>query len=335
MSDKIHRHTIKDVAKLAGVSVSTASLAFNNKEKVRKKTYDMVMAAANELNYSANISAKALRTAKTNMIGLIVPDITNIFYSVMVDKIREYVERRGYFLLLGITGNKIKNEKKYVSEFIGRNVDGIIIMPMLKYVEDTSHLDEISKYELPLVFLSAKYSNVSAPTVMCDLATGVYEMAAHLLKNGLSDIHLIIGDRRVDTEYLVGFERALQEYGFSFDESKVHESDFSLQSALAVSEDILNRSPQAIMTVSDLMACAAVQAARNKGLSIPDDIAITGFDDVLYASINQTPISTVRQPIEEMCKKSTDILFSMIEGEFTGSSEEFLPPTLVYRDTTP
>lgn len=335
VSEKIHRYTIKDVARKAGVSVSTASLALNNKDKVRKETYDLVIAAAKELNYSVNISAKALRTARTNMIGLIVPDITNIFFSVIVDKIRECVEARGYFLLIGITDNKLKNEKKYVSEFLSRNVDGIIIIPMLKFVEDLSHIEEIQRYDIPLVFLTARYREISAATVMCDLAAGAYDMTCFLLENGIKRISFIIGDKRVDADYLIGFKTALQEYGLTYRDENVYESEFTLHNALAVSERILKKSPQAIMTVSDLMACAAVQAARIMGLSIPEDVAITGYDDVLYSSINQTPVTTVRQPIDEMCRRSSEILFEMIESGRITTELELFRPSIVYRETTP
>ena len=338
MQKKTQRNTIKDVAKQAGVSVSTVSLALNHPERVSPDKLEVITDIASELNYRTNLSAKSLRMAKTDMIGCIVPDITNVFFSTMVNRLREYVESCGYSLLIGITGNKIINEKRYIAEFISRNVDGIIVIPMLKYSEDVSHFADLKKYNIPMVFLSAAYSRVDAPCVMCDLFKGTYMMTKYLLEKEIEDICLLVGDKRVDEDYILGFKSAMNEHGISAKDDRIYVSDSTLEDALRVSGDILNRKPKAVMTASDLMACAAVQASRTRGLLIPADISVTGFDDVLYASINQTPITTVRQPIDEMCSIALSTLLKMINGKAIIKSFEkkvVLPPQLVIRQTTP
>lgn len=335
MIESYRRYTIKDVAREAGVSVSTASLALNNRGRVSEKTQRHVIEAAEKLHYFANVSAKSLRLTKTSVIGLIVPDITNLFYSNIVDKIRELVEGRGCFLIMGITGNKVSNEKKYISEFLGRKVDGIIVIPMLKYNSDVSHIEAVMRYGIPVVLLSANYKGVEAPCVMCNLSKGMYDLTRLLLEKGLNRISLITGDKRVDNDYILGFKTAFQDSGLEADESLIVESEITFDSAYTVSKQILGSGLQAIMTISDLMACAAIQAARTAKLSIPDDIAITGYDDELYARINQMPITTVRQPIALMCKRSVEYLFDMIENDKRFSCVELLSPEIVIRETTP
>ncbi len=330
----IHRATIKDVAKRAGVSLSTASLALSLKSGVSEMTRQKIMDAAKELDYFANASARSLRAAKTRVIGVIVPDITNIFFSTMLEMLRLTIEQFGYFLLIGITGNKIESEKRYVFEFISRNVDGVICIPMLKYSSDVSHIRHFAEYGIPVVFLSAAYPEFAAPCVMCDLAKGSYDMTRYLLQKGLTQMALIAGDRLVDNDYIAGFKRAFLEQGLPFDETAIYESEFSFESAFAVTKKILAQKPEAILAVSDLMACAAVQAARAKRLNIPRDISIVGYDDVLYSTINQIQITTVHQPIEEMCKRATQILIDMIENEAAGYERELLEPHIVIRETT-
>lgn len=330
----IHRATIKDVARRAGVSLSTASLALSLKEGVSEQTRNKIMDVARELNYYGNASARSLRASKSKIIGVIVPDITNIFFSNMLEILRANIEKLGYFLLVGITGNKVENEKKYVFEFISRNVDGVICIPMLKHSEDTSHIRRFAEHDIPVVFVSAAYSGIKAPCVMCDLARGSYEMASYLIHKGLTRMALIAGDKLVDNDYIIGFKKAFLEKKLPFEEDAIYECEFSFESAFAVTEKILERNPQAILAVSDLMACAAVQAARTKHLKIPRDISIAGYDDVLYSTINQTPITTVHQPIAEMCKRATQILIDMIENDAMDYGWELLEPHIVVRDST-
>ena len=330
----IHRATIKDVAKRAGVSLSTASLALNLKDGVSEKTRNKILDVAKELNYYGNASARSLRSSKSKVIGVIVPDITNIFFSNILEILRVNIEKFGYFLLIGITGNKVENEKKYVFEFISRNVDGVICIPMLKHSESSSHIQNFAEHGIPLVFLSAAYSGYKAPCIMCDLAKGSYEMTTYLINKGLTRMALITGDKLVDSDYITGFKKAFLENKLPFDETVIYECEFSFESAFEITETILKWNPQAILTVSDLMACAVVQAARTKHLRIPQDISIAGYDDVLYATINQTPITTVKQPIEEMCDRATKILIRMIENNTIDNRWELLEPHIVIRDST-
>lgn len=334
MNSRQQRSTIKEVAKAAHVSVSTASIALNHKKGVSPKTMERVTAAAKELNYHVNRSAKALRSYSSQVIGIIVPEVINIYYGTMIEYVREYVESKGYFLIIGITDNKLSNEKRYIREFISRNVDGIIIVPMLKYSNEVAHLKEVQSYGIPIVSLSAAYAGLETPCIMCNLSKGMYELTKYMLDRGIRRIALVAGDKRVDNDYIHGFKAAFEEKGIGIDDSLIFESDISFEGALSKSKEILDLHPEAVMTISDLMACGIVQAAKNRGLNIPGDISITGYDDVIYASINQTPITTVHQPIREMCKRAVDVIVDWIEGAEAIPSVELLAPVVVYRDTT-
>lgn len=325
------RATIKDVAKLAGVSISTASLVINGKEGVTEKRRKMVLDAVEALSYQPDNAARNLRTSETKMIGLLIPDVRNCFYGEIVEYIRREVESYGFFLIIGITGNS-SNEKKYISEFISRRVDGIIWVPQLTYVKDVKHMKKLDKYHIPYIFLAADYEQSNAPFVMCNLKKGAYMMTRYLIEKDIRDIRLLVGDRRVDETYIGGYKKALEEAELEFDESNVYESSYHLDEVQKLAMEILKEKPEAIMTNSDFTACAVLQAARIKGLSIPEDLSVCGYDDVIYATINQIPLTTVSQPIERMCKLAVNNLMNLLRYGIIPDSV-ILEPSLIIRDT--
>ena len=309
------RATIKDVARLAGVSISTASLAINGKEGVTDKTRKMVLDAVEELSYQPNNAARNLRTSGTKVIGLLIPDVRNCFYSEITEYIRREVESYGFFLILGITGNSSNNEKKYISEFISRKVDGVIWVPQLTYVNDIEHMKKLDEYGIPYLFLAAYYL-----------------MTQYFIERDIHNIVMLIGDRRVDETYISGYKMALEEAGLVYSESNVYESTYHFDDVQKLAMEILKERPEAIMTNSDFTACAVLQAARIKGLSIPRDLSVCGYDDVIYATINQIPLTTVSQPIERMCKLAVNNLMNLLQYGIVPDSV-ILEPSLIIRDT--
>ena len=336
MADSKKRCTIKDVAKKAGVAVSTVSLALNNKKNVSEKTRTRVLEAAEELGFVMNASAQSLKLSRSRIIGIILPEINNIYYTDLVTAVNKYVEKHSCSLSICITNDIMEKEEKCIEELVSRNVDGIIIVPMLIYNDDPSRFKILEDYKIPYVLLSAVYKNASVACVMCDLTAGMYSMTKYLLAQGLKQIALIVGDRRVDKEYIAGYKKAFEEKGLDFADCMIFESKFNFDAVVSLTHKILAEKPEAIMTISDLMACAVTQAVKEKGLSVPEDISVTGFDDVLYSYINQTPITTVHQPIDDMCSRAVEILFDMIyteEAVFKKSIELF-EPYIVCRDST-
>lgn len=325
------RATIKDVARLAGVSISTASLVINGKEGVTDKRRKMVLDAVESLSYQPDNAARNLRTSKTKVIGLLIPDVRNNFYGEITEYIRREVESYGFFLIIGITGNSA-NEKKCISEFISRKVDGVIWVPQLTHVKDVSYMKKLDEYHIPYLFLAAEYEQSNAPFVMCNLKKGAYMMTRYLLEKEIHDIRLLIGDRRVDKTYISGYRKALEDGEIAYEETKVYESSYHFEDVQKLAMEILKDKPEAIMTNSDFTACAVLQAARMKGVSVPGELSVCGYDDIMYASISQIPLTTVRQPIERMCKMAVNNLMNLLRFGVVPDSV-ILEPILVIRDT--
>jgi len=330
---KNERVTIKDVAERAGVSLSTASLVLNGKGGVSDITKEKILKATKELSYRPNHAARSLRASNTKMIGLLIPDILNSFYSEIIEYVRGEIERQGYFLILGITGNKSENEEKYISEFVYRGVDGVICVPQLTYVQNTSYINLLDDYNIPYIFLADNYEKNESPYVMCDLYKGNFDMADYLLQLGMRKLFLLVGDKRVDMPYIQGYRDAFKKNKLHPDDSCIYETAYEFESIQSVAEVMIRENPEAIMTISDWMACATMQEAIKHGIKIPSELSVTGYDDVIYSRINQTPITTVRQPIQEMCTIAVRGLMSMIRSSIK-PEPIILEPKLVIREST-
>jgi LacI family transcriptional regulator len=164
--------TIKDVARLAGVSVGTASMAVNGKAGVNDGTRASVLAAAASLDYIPNQNARNLINRKTSTLGLIVTDITNPFFAGIIDAVRREAEISGFKLLIGVSDDRIDEERRYVAEFIERGVEGLILVPVTDKEPDLSHLHRLQKLNIPFVFLTTAYREIAANCLMTDLAAG-------------------------------------------------------------------------------------------------------------------------------------------------------------------
>ena len=199
-------------------------------------------------------------------------------------------------------------------------------------MNDVEHIKELDKYHIPYLFLAAEYEQSNAPFVMCNLKKGAYMMTKYLLEKDIQDIRLLIGDKKVDEPYISGYKKALEEAGAKYTEQNVYESPYQFEDAQKIALEMIKEKPEAIMTNSDLTACAVLQAARMKGLSIPRDLSVCGYDDVIYATINQIPMTTVRQPIERMCKLAVNNLMNHLRYGSVPDSV-ILEPSLVIRDT--
>ena len=157
-------------------------------------------------------------------------------------------------------------------------------------------------------------------------------MTQYLIERDIHNIVMLIGDRRVDETYISGYKMALEEAGLVYSESNVYESTYHFDDVQKLAMEILKERPEAIMTNSDFTACAVLQAARIKGLSIPRDLSVCGYDDVIYATINQIPLTTVSQPIERMCKLAVNNLMNLLQYGIVPYSV-ILEPSLIIRDT--
>jgi len=329
--------TIKDVARLANVSIGTVSMAINGKEGVNEETKRKVLEAVKKLNYRPNHYARSLITNKSSTIGLIVTDVTNPYFGMVIDYIQNETEKIGYNLLLGITNDKLSNEKKSVENLIDRNVEGLIIIPAHTREVDLGHLYNLKRLNIPFVFITTYYEGIQADCVMTDLTRGSYELTNYLLNSGYKKIYYISGYKESPLSMLRinGYKKAYKKAGLGYSSDWIVESYADFVNGYDATRKIIEHDiPDAVITVNDITAMGVLKCLKDNDIKVPDEVSVAGYDDLLFASIIETPLTTVRQPIEEICKASVGILTDRINRQDYPEKKLLLKPELIIRNST-
>jgi LacI family transcriptional regulator len=327
--------SIRDVARLAGVSVTTVSRVINRRGRTSKATEEKVWRAIEILQYRPNLLAQGLRSQKTRLLGLLVPDIDSPFFARLARYIEEAAYQRGYNLILCNVGEDPKKERHYLEVLLQRQVEGIIF----PRVSDESLLFRIpSLSRVPYVVLDRTLEHEEAPTVKLDnLAAGALA-ASHLLELGHKKFACISGPQKITVcrERLEGFLARLAQEGIPSHDVLVVEGDFKIEGGRKAMETILSRSspPFALFCMNDMMAFGAIQVAKEKGWRVPEDISVIGLDNNPLCEVFSPPLTTVAQPFDRIAKEGIALLCKLIEKKKIRKKSITVPPYLIVRQST-
>jgi DNA-binding LacI/PurR family transcriptional regulator len=321
--------TIKDVAGVAGVTVTTVSRVLNNRgyisESTRKKVYD----AMEQLNYRPNEMARSLLRKKSNLVGLIIPTIAHPFFSELTNYIEYYAYKLGYKILLCNSYQDSVKEKEYIMMLKSNQVDGIIM---------ASHTLEIEEYlnlKLPIVAIDRMFSK-SIPFITSDNYSGGVHATNLLIDKGCKKLAHISGSFELETPANNRYK------GFLDVVNERNIEHIILETKLGISENyeeivykLFEENPDidGIFASSDMIGISVIKVAKELGKEIPKDLKIVGYDDITFSSLVVPTLSTIQQPIEKMGEVVIQILIDQIE-EKEVSLENILPITLVERETT-
>jgi len=320
--------TIKDVAELAGVSVTTVSRIMNNRGAISEKTRKKVLKVMKELDYHPNEMARSLLTKRSKIIGLIIPYLDHPFFSRLSAAIENACYKYGYKLLLCTSANHADKEREMVSMLRANKVDGILLCSRLE--DATIYAD----YELPMVSIERTISNV--PSVSCDNYRGG-TMAAQALINGGCRHPVLFGNKTAP--YLParlryqGFRDECDRMGISYYEYLIGEEDLFAENFRKNLEELMEEHPDidGIFATSDILAARAYVKLLDSGLSAPSDFQIVGFDGIDISDYFN--ISTIAQPIKQMGEFSVDMLLKRIEGQMV-PEQSILPVAFIRRNST-
>lgn len=338
--------TIRDIAKAANVSVATVSLALNNRTGINQTTRANILRLAKEMNYVPNQSARSLVMKDSGFIGLVVPEIINPFYSSVVNIMTDLAEQKGYTILLGISNNKVSQERACIETFASRNATGVIIVPMLEDNPDTSHLNMLHIGKIPMVFCTEYYpewtngEKAKVPYVMTDFVQGEYKIIQYLIAKGMRNICFVSSksNMRYTQLRLEGYKQAFREAGIPINEDNLFFLKLpNSKCAYEVTDEVLKRKPDAIACINDFMTLGIMKRLYERNIQIPEEISIVGFDDVVFAELTQQRITTMSQPLMQICQKTMEILEKEIKGGFSAEKEKstyLIKPELIIRDTT-
>ena len=311
------RVKLGDIAKACGVSNGTVSLALNDSHLVNEDTKKLVKETADKMGYIPNEMARSLVKRRSKQVGVIVPDIMNTFYATFVSELNKKVQREGYTLSIYISNNSPDMENKIIDRMLRDSVEGIIIVPVNEGNTSPEYLKRLSNINIPFLFAVDNYEGTNAICVMSDCRKGMYDITKHLTNKGYEDIAFLSGDVSVASlkARLEGYSRAMAEKGLTENVILVHSIDYDgAREAVqkCIDSGIL---PRVFACPNDMMALSAINTLKSAGISVPEQCAVTGFDNVIFSEISSVPITTVNQDIKMIAKKSTDIILEMIEGK--------------------
>ncbi|MFH1446166.1 MAG: LacI family DNA-binding transcriptional regulator [Chloroflexota bacterium] len=332
----LKRVTMKDVAQAAGVSITTVSHVVNATRHVDSTTRARVLEALDNLGYFPNSIASSLRSGKTKIIGLIVPDASNPFFADVSRQIENIGYQQGYSVILCNSDNDPAKQSNYINTLLAKQVDGVIFISAGGAPGDLIHFSERG---IPVVVADRDVPLDLADVVLLDNEQAGYDATQHLIELGHTRIACITGPNHLSPsmQRVEGFRRALREHQIPCDPEMILPGDFRFQSGEAVITRLLayQSPPTAVFVLNDMMAIGAMTAVRKHGFNVPGDISIVGFDDIELASAVTPALTTIAQPMGEIARHTTDLLISRLQGDQEDAKKRIvLSARLVIRDST-
>lgn len=327
--------TMKDVAKRAGVSVATVSAALSGRAFVSPELKARVAAAVAELGYAPNAMASGLKRGTSALVGLIVPDITNPFFTELVHCIQRRAAQAGFTVMLGVSDDEPAREAELVRLMRSHRVAGSIVLPCGSE-EDCRKLPGLAA-GMPLVAGDNAPPGLPFDTVVLDNRHAAGLATRHLLALGHKAVATVSGPshRFVTRERMLGFEQALADHGLSLRPAHVQRGDFRVEEARAAGLALLRSTPRptAIFVANNLMLIGVMQAVAEAGLAVPRDVSIAAIDDFPWAPAFMPALTTVRQPIDAMAEAAMAQLSERIAGAEGEPRRITLQPELILRQS--
>lgn len=335
---KQRRITIKDIAKTLNISPSTVSRALKDHPDISEETKRQVQALASSVNYRPNAIALGLRKAKTNTIGIIVPEIVHHFFSTVISGIDDIAHAAGYSTIICQTNESEERERMCLQALLDNRIDGLLIS-VSKETATFDHLYALAETEIPLVFFDRVCETLPSHRVITDDFEGARVATKHLISIGCKRIvHLTSSPSLIiSCQRLNGYKTALMEAGLPIDESLIIEAD-SAEAVTQAADKLITIAPEidGIFAINDYTAIGAIKLLQKNGYAIPDDIAIIGFGDGPVNDVVSPTLSTVVQPGYNIGQEAMLMLIKQIESDIINIDFEtrVFTPTLKAREST-
>jgi LacI family fructose operon transcriptional repressor len=325
--------SIKDVAQAAGVSIASVSRVLSNKPYIRSELRERVMKAVEELDYRPNRVARSLRNQQSNTIGLIVADIRNPFFSSLSRAVEDKAYREGVNVFLCNTDEDPHKETIYLNLMRDENVAGVIFSPTETTAKDFNSLS----LGYPVVIVDRKIKGGMFDSVLINNEEASCRLTAHLIRNGYRQIGALFGSLSwTGAERRQGFERALRENGLALNPAWVKLAPSQVEAGYSMAKAMLQAKdrPDAILTGNNLLTVGALMAVRDLGLSIPADVALAGFDDIVWNTLVSPGITVIAQPTYEIGETATGLLLERIQASARPVREVILSGELIVRGSS-
>lgn len=327
--------TMSDIAKKANVSKATVSMVINNRDvSIRKETRDRILTICEELNYIPNGIARSLSTSKSGTLGIILPDITNPFFSEMARAIEDGASDLGYNVIFCNTDNEQAKEEKYTTLLISKLVDGVIF---ISGGESSKCIDKLKSNGVPYIMVDRPVkSDENNYGIYCNNKDGVKMGIRYLISKNKKNIVFVEGSSRLENtkERFYGYKEVMQEHNL-YNKSLVFQGDFNIESGIEVTKDIIKKlkNIDAIFYSNDVMAYGGMKVLLRNGYKIPEDISIMGFDNINISKFIEPELTTISQPIYSMGRKACEMIIKLINKEENINKKVYFDTELIIRKT--
>jgi LacI family transcriptional regulator len=323
---------MKDVAELAGVSVTTVSHVVNKTRYVDRSSVRRVKAAVKSLGYQPNALARGLRRRETRMLGMVVPDNCNPYFAELARSIEDACFESDYNVILCNSDEDPTKERAYLSLLAEKRVDGIVFVAS---GDDRAGVQSVLQQNIPLVLLDRELKGTKCDAILVDNRSGARRATQHLIQRNHQRIGCVCGPKNLLSakERLQGYQDAFTEARLRIDPKLIQPGDFHIEGGFAAIQALLDLPNRvtAVFAANDLMAMGVLRGIVGRGLRVPDDIAVVGFDGIALGRFTQPPLTTVAQPVREIGKLATELVLSRVNGERKEPRIHRLETSLVVR----
>ncbi len=319
--------TLKDIAKLAGVSTMTISRYFSAPDKLSKGTREKVKLLVEKYSYSPNVLAKSLITRKSGLIGVVVPDIRNPFFSQLYFELETCLEPMGYCLMLCNSKENASEEEKLIQLLTSRQVEGFIIVPV-----DAGNIELLNSRNSNYVLVERTIESIQANSVASDHYQGAYLAVEYLLELGHRNIAILCGNIDIKPFYdrLQAYKDALKSYGIPIKNELICESELDIEAAKQASLNLINSQKEitALFSCNNLMSFGAINSIYKSNMTIPDDISFAAFDELPRTEFLIPSITFVIQDTKKLAESAVSLLLKQISNENSIPEQKVVPVTL-------
>ena len=331
--------TLRDIADELNVDISTVSKALNDHPKISDTTKLRVTKAAKELNYHQNKIAAALVKGASNLIGVMVPQTDEIFFSSIIRGIEEVVKNSGYNIIILQSNDQIEDEIENINILFQTKVDGILVSHAME-TQQFDHYRQIIDRDIPFIFVDRYNTSLDTGVVAIDDFKGAYKAVSHLIDQGCRRIAHIAGRKHVHIykERFRGYKQALQDHDLSFRDDMVVESNLKLEAGRTIARKFLKMDPRpdALFAAGDRVAMGAIQELKKQNISIPSEMALVGFSNEDFCSFVTPTLTSIDQHSRKMGQKSAKLLVEQLSNDENKkiSQKTLLNPELIIRESS-
>ncbi len=327
------RPTIYDVAKESNVSIATVSKVINNSGKMRDSTRERVQEAMKRLNYHPSMMASALTGKGTETLGLLVPDISNPFFSEMARTIEDRAHEYGMSVIICSTDSNVEKEKKYIELLQRKQVDGFIVATT---VQDITLLKGLQENGIPLVMLTQDNAGLDVNSVSVDDFKGGYDATSYLISQGHTNVAIIAEFASSSRMRIFGYQEAHSANAIPYSDENIYKTVATMENGRKMLMEMAanGKLPTAIFACNDLIAIGVIQGAKEMGLKIPEDLSLIGFDNTILAMTTVPGLTTIAQPTQDMGRKVVDVILEEIKGNSEVKERILFNPEMIIRGTT-